>query len=136
MAEQVSGAQEPRWSAAPYFIVNDVVTTANFYRDKLGFKYERFWGEKPCFTIVRRGGVSIMLRQLETRGFMHPNYTPDPEDFVWDAYIWTENADALHEEFSAKGVKIGRPLCDQEYGCREFDIEDCNGFRLCFGHCV
>ena len=25
------------WRVAPYFIVDDVVTTANFYRDKLGF---------------------------------------------------------------------------------------------------
>jgi len=30
------------WKVAPCFIVNDVVFTANFYRDKLGFHYERF----------------------------------------------------------------------------------------------
>jgi len=32
-----------RWVSAPYFIVDDVVSTANYYRDKLGFHYERFW---------------------------------------------------------------------------------------------
>jgi len=26
------------WSIAPYFIVDDVVTTANYYRDTLGFR--------------------------------------------------------------------------------------------------
>jgi len=31
------------WTSAPYFIVADVVSTANYYRDKLGFRYERFW---------------------------------------------------------------------------------------------
>ncbi len=30
--------------------------------------------------------------------------------------------------------KIISPICDREYDMREFDIEDCNGFRLCFGH--
>ena len=40
----------PRWSIAPYFIVDDVVTTANYYRDQLGFHYERFWGEPPSTT--------------------------------------------------------------------------------------
>jgi hypothetical protein len=31
-----------RWGIAPYFIVDDVVTTANFYRDKLGFATSGF----------------------------------------------------------------------------------------------
>jgi hypothetical protein len=34
----------------------------------------------------------------------------------------------------AKGVTIARDLCDQPYGNRNFDVEDCNGYRLCFGH--
>lgn len=122
------------WRVAPFFVVEDVVATANFYRDKLGFEYERLWGEPPCFTIVRRHRAMIMLRQLATPGYMHPNRTPDPDDFVWDAYFWVDDADALHDQFQANGVKIVRPLCDQEYNMREFDIEDCNGFRLCFGH--
>lgn len=32
-----------RWAIAPYFHVDDVVSTANWYRDKLGFAYDRFW---------------------------------------------------------------------------------------------
>jgi hypothetical protein len=42
----------PRWSIAPYFVVDDVVATANFYRDKMGFDYERFWGDPPCFCMA------------------------------------------------------------------------------------
>jgi hypothetical protein len=30
----------------------------------------------------------------------------DPEGRAWDAYIWIENADALHAEFKSKGVTI------------------------------
>jgi len=36
-------------------------------------------------------------------------------------------------EFKSKGVKITRDICDQPYGCRDFDMEDCNGYWLCFG---
>lgn len=126
-----------RWRIAPYFVVEDVVTTANFYRDKLDFDYERFWGEPPCFTILRRQGAMIMLRQLSTPGYMRHNQVPEKdkdEDFTWDAYLWIDDADALYAKCQANGVKIVRPICDQEYNMREFDIEDCNGFRLCFGH--
>ena len=126
-------ANPPRWNIAPYFIVDDVVTTANYYRDKLGFQYERFWGEPPCFCMVQRSGIVIMLAQFEKTGFMRPNHTVEPERGAWDAYIWIDNADALHAEFKSKGVAIARGICDQPYGCRDFDVEDCNGYRLCFG---
>jgi uncharacterized glyoxalase superfamily protein PhnB len=123
-----------RWSIAPYFIVDDVVATANFYRDKLGFHYDRFWGEPPAFCMVKRNGILIMLSQLETTGVMRPNGLAVENGDAWDAYIWVENADALYEEFKTKGVTIARDLCDQPYGNRDFDVEDCNGYRLCFGH--
>jgi predicted enzyme related to lactoylglutathione lyase len=123
-----------RWTVAPYFIVDDVVATANFYRDKLGFNYERFWGEPPCFCMVKRRGIIIMLGQLAKSGVMRPNRLVDPEGECWDAYVWVDDADALYKEFKANGVKITRELCDQFYGNRDFDVEDCNGYRLCFGH--
>ena len=121
------------WSIAPYFIVDDVVATANFYRDKLGFHYERFWGDPPAFCMVKRGGVIIMLSHLSRKGGMRPNRLADPDGEAWDAYVWVEDADSLHKEFTDRGVKIPRGLCDQPYGNRDFDVEDCNGYRLCFG---
>ncbi len=125
-------ASNPRWSVAPLFVVDDVVATANLYRDKLGFRYERFWGDPLGFAMVRRAGVTIMLKQLAA-GSMRPNSKVDPERELWDAYIWIGDSDSLHDEFKKNGVKVVRDLCDQPYGCRDFDIEDCNGYRLCFG---
>jgi uncharacterized glyoxalase superfamily protein PhnB len=119
-----------QWAIAPYFFVGDVVATANFYRDTLGFKFDRFWGEPPAFCMVRRGGVTIMLSQIDDPSYVRPN---NLRDGAWDAYVWVEDADALHAEFVAKGATIARPLCDQMYGCRDFDVLDCNGYRLCFG---
>lgn len=132
MPDEVS-AHHPRWAIAPYFIVDDVVATANYYRDALGFRYERLWGDPPAFCMVTRGGIVIMLSQLERTGLMRPNRLADPHGESWDTYVWVDNADALHAEFVSKGVTIARGLCDQPYGCRDFDVEDCNGYRLCFG---
>jgi len=121
------------WAIAPFFIVDDVVSTANYYRDKLGFHYDRFWNEPPSFCMVKRSGIVIMLAQLGTTGVMRPNRLIDPEGGAWDSYIWIDDADALHAEYKSRGVKIVRELCNQFYGCRDFEIEDCNGYRLCFG---
>ena len=78
MADKVISGR-PRWSIAPYFIVDDVITTANYYRDKLGFHYERFWGEPASFCMVTRNGIVIMLAQLVKTGVTRPNCTVDPE---------------------------------------------------------
>ena len=126
---------EPRWSIAPYFLVDDVIASANYYRDKLGFRYDRFWGEPPEFCMVHRRGITIMLKQRDPGTPLRsgPNRLSDPEDSHWDAYIWVEDAPQLYQEFQSKGVKIARPLCEQEYGNIDFDVEDLNGYRLCFG---
>jgi predicted enzyme related to lactoylglutathione lyase len=84
--------------------------------------------------MVTRNGIVIMLAQLESPGAVRPNHRVGPEGDAWDAYVWVDDADALHGEFASKGVKITRDICDQPYGCRDFDVEDCNGYRLCFGH--
>ena len=130
-----AAAEEARWRIAPYFIVDDVVISANFYRDQLGFQYERFWGEPPCFCMVWRNGIVIMLSQFEeATGLVRPNHTVDPERGAWDAYVWVDDADALIADFKSRGVKIRREICDQEYQCRDFEVDDNDGYRLCFGH--
>src|SRR5262245_12375702 len=68
-----NASNRPRWFIAPYFIVDDVVTSANYYRDQLGFEYERFWGEPPRFCMVQRSGIVIMLSRLPSTGVLRPN---------------------------------------------------------------
>ncbi len=122
-----------RWSIAPYFFVRDVAASANWYRDHLGFSYERFWGDPPRFCMVRRSGIIIMLSQLDSGDGVRPNRMADPDEGAWDAYIWVEDADALSREFASTGVHLVREPCDQMYGCRDFEVDDLDGYRLCFG---
>jgi predicted enzyme related to lactoylglutathione lyase len=121
------------WGIAPYFLVDDVVSTAEYYREKLGFHFDRFWGDPPAFCMVKRGGIVIMLSQI-AGARVNPNRLSEPDGEAWDAYLWVDDADALFNEYTGKGVKIARDICEQEYRMRDFEIEDCNGYRLCFGH--
>jgi predicted enzyme related to lactoylglutathione lyase len=127
-------AARPCWAVAPYFLVDDVVATANYYRDQLGFAYHRFWNVPPSFCMVERSGIVIMLAQPDQTGRMRPNRVVAPERGALDAYIWVDDADALCAEFRSRGVAIARDVRDEPYQCRDFEIDDCNGYRLCFGH--
>ncbi len=116
---------------AQYFFVDDVVKSAEYYRDVLGFSFDRYWGEPPSFAMVWRDGICFMLKQCP--GLARPNSIAYGSS-TWDAYIWVRDVDALYEEFKTKGVKIIRgPEVVEEYGNKDFDLEDPNGYVLCFG---
>jgi hypothetical protein len=62
--------------------------------------------------------------------------TPNPDkylDELLDAYLFIENADALHAEYAARGVEFTRALGDTPWHSREFVVKDCDGRLLAFG---
>ena len=132
MTNSNTSTEQKLFSIAPYLIVDDIFQSAEFYRDKLGFEFNRIWGEPPQFVIVHRDGVHIMLKSISAKGNVRPNYHVY-RDACWDAYIWVKDADALYEELRSRGVKITREIENAPYGCRDFDVEDNSGYILCFG---
>ena len=115
----------------PVFLVDDIVKSAEWYREVLGFQFDRYWGEPPCFVMVGRGDAEIFLSGPETLGqkIMRSNRSVS---HAWDAYIRVRDARALCEEFRSKGAKIVREPEDTLYQMREFEVEDINGYALCF----
>jgi uncharacterized glyoxalase superfamily protein PhnB len=117
------------------FIVDDVVKSAEYYRDVLGFSFHRYWGKPPCFVIVQRDGVELFFSANGPKGQMRPNRVASPE-FTWDAYVNCQNVGTLYEEFKAKGAQITREPQVTFYQMKEFELTDCNGYTLCFGQNV
>ncbi|MEO2169831.1 MAG: VOC family protein [bacterium] len=118
----------------PYFLVDDVHQSAEYYREVLGFSFDQFWGEPPAFVMVKRDAIMIMLREPaapDGTSVVQPNSPRLKHAF--DAYLRVSEVDALYAEFSRKGAKLLYEPCDRPHDCREFEVEDCNGYRLCFG---
>ena len=116
----------------PVFLVDDIVKSAEWYRDVLGFQFDRYWGEPPCFVMLGRDNIEIFLSGPENPGekIMRPNRKVT---HAWDAYIRVRDVRPLYDEFKAKGVRIVRGPEDTFYFMREVEIEDVNGYALCFG---
>jgi hypothetical protein len=51
---------------APQFVVPDVVGTAEYYRDILGFKILGYFADPPVFSMVARDGVEIHFGKADT----------------------------------------------------------------------
>jgi len=112
--------------------VEDAVKSAEYYRDVLGFSFNRYWGEPPCFVTLGRDGVEFFLSGNGTKGLVRPNRMAHP-DFTWDAYLKCRDGDALYREFKAKGAQITRGPEVKFYEMKEFELRDCNGYIICFG---
>jgi len=114
--------------AFPQFRVADVVRTAEHYRDALGFEIEGYFGDPPVFTHVQRDHVAIQIGRALHAGSLSRSAGPEG----YNAYIWTDDVDALARELEARGAAIKEGPVNRAYPCRELVVEDCNGLILCF----
>ena len=121
-------------SCAAVLLVKDVVASADHYREKLGFADEGFVGDPPSFCILHRDGCHIMLRQADDPKHVIPHWTVS--DKLSNIYFWVTDADELCREFQERGATIDYGPCDQPYGCREFGIQDLDGYDIAFGQIV
>lgn len=124
-------------SIAPFFVVDDLQASLDFYHDKLGFDVTHRGGgdeqdEKDFWGIVQRDGVMIMLKAIAPEIHPQPNHSRH-EWARWDAYVHTSDPDSLYREFVGRAVPMHRPLEDTEDGLRAFEVKDNSGYVLCFG---
>jgi len=117
--------------SAPILLVADVVKSASYFQDKLGFAYERFWGDPPCFCMPRRDGHVVMLSQVDDPKHVVPHYKVVPN--MWNIYFWVDDVEAIYAELKDRGANIDYELCVKEYGVKEFGVQDLDGYDIAFG---
>jgi len=120
--------------SAPVLLVSDVVGSANWHRDKLGFNYDQFYGDPPDFCILHRDGFSIMLSQVKDKSEIKPNWKIVEK--MWNIYFWVDDVEAIYEEFQKSGATIDYTLYHTPYGVKEFGINDPDGYDVAFGQVV
>lgn len=124
-------------SAVPQFTVSDVVRTAEYYRDVLGFQVAGYWdGERvgpvgdgrSVFAIVRRDDVQLFFVRGDSFSAVRGRMPA-----ARDVFLQITGVDALATELRARGAEILEGPEDQIYQQRELVVRDCNGFVLAFG---
>lgn len=124
-------------TAVPQFTVPDLVRTAEYYRDVLGFRIAGYWdGERvsptpdtpPVFVIVSRDNVEVFFNRAD-----RSHVRTGRAEGAYDVYLHVTGVDALAEELRARGADILEGPEDRIYGQRELVVRDCNGLILAFG---
>jgi catechol 2,3-dioxygenase-like lactoylglutathione lyase family enzyme len=118
-------------SSAAILLVRDIVGAAHYYRDRLGFTFDRFWGEPPNFVILFRDSCRLMLHLAPHSHVIVPHWRISKG--MWNVYFWVRDADALFAEFKRRGARVDYEIHDKPYGVREFGIQDLDGYDIGFG---
>lgn len=105
--------------------VNDHRKSADFYREKLGFKLDL---EVEGWFFLSRDHFKVMLGHC-------PDEVPASKvgNHSWFAYAYIDDIDDLYVEYKGNGVKIIQDIADKPWGMREFCIETPDGHRIMFG---
>jgi uncharacterized glyoxalase superfamily protein PhnB len=112
---------------APQFLVDDLEKAIAYYRSELGFDVDFVY--QSVYAGVSRDGASIHLKcapkTIADRAHRKSN------DHL-DAYVDVSNVDALFAELTARNANVTKQLEDQPWQCRDFWVEDIDGYILCF----
>lgn len=107
---------------APVLHVSDVVATATFYRDVLGFKWD--FGDQS-YAVVWRDNSAIH--------FVKDDASRDARPKGVHLFQWVKDVDAYYKEIVDRGADVDKEPTDQPYGIREFGLSDVNGVGIVFG---
>ena len=118
-------------SVAPQFVVPDVVKSAEYYRDKLGFEILGYFLDPPVFAIVRRGGTEIHLGTSDN-GSVNLNESVR-KGLGTDAYVFISDVISLNDELTLRGANIVEGPIERPYGRIELSVRDDDGYQIVFG---
>ena len=113
---------------APQLIVQDVVTTAEYYRDIFGFVIIGYALTPPVYAMVQRNGFQIHFIKGES-------YTTNEEyrKETTDLILWVPEIDNFYNELKTNNADIVMEITQRPYGSREFIVRDCNGYKILIG---
>jgi len=105
----------------PTIPVSDLVASAEWYQEKLGFELRFFYGDPPTHGAVQLGQATVH--------FFPGIPTPDG---LW-LYFQVEDVDEVYEWIISQGVETIDVPTLQPWAMREFNLKDPDGYQIRFG---
>ncbi|MPZ50519.1 MAG: hypothetical protein GEU75_14680 [Dehalococcoidia bacterium] len=129
--DHVHGSGPPRFffAAVNVFLVDDIEATVEYYRDILGFEIDFVYGDPPIYGSVSRNDAILNFSRSDPAGRRNGIGSAGPGNGV-DALIVVSDVDDIYTELKERGAKTLSEPRSQDYGMREFHIEDLNSYRL------
>jgi uncharacterized glyoxalase superfamily protein PhnB len=119
MPQQITGS-------AFVLAVHDLDVSVDFYQRVLGFEDLEVAAPGWCF--MQHNDCRLHLGEC-------PDAMPASEtgDHSYFAYLYVDDANALHQRAIRENAEIMKPLTDESWGMREFALRTPDGHRIMIG---
>lgn len=109
--------------------VRDLEGSTAYFVEVLGFAKD--WDDGDNWQALVRGKVRLMLGRC-------PDALPPDRlgDHSYFGFFSTDDVDALHAEFSARGARILSGPADKPWGWREMAVATPEGHRMMFAQAI
>jgi catechol 2,3-dioxygenase-like lactoylglutathione lyase family enzyme len=103
----------------PELPLDDVAAGVAYFHDVLGFRINY---QQDDIGVMDRDAVRVLLIARTDR---HTG--------IGSAYVYVQDADALHAELRVKGARVEGEPVDHPWGLRDFRVLDPEGNQITFG---
>jgi len=110
--------------SATIFVVKDVLASAAYFRDALGFETEFLYGEPTNYAGVARDNVAVHL-EAATNTRHQAGQT--------GLNVFVDDVDTLYQELQGRNANILKPPHNLPWGMRNCVVTDLDGNYICFG---
>ena len=107
----------------PFLPVKNLQETIAFYKHKLGFYNEWFWGDTDAG--IQRDELRLLFNK-NPEYVVKLNNDRDGLEIVW----FVQNLDDIFSEYKTSGVSIVRGIDERPWGMKDFTIRDVNGYCI------
>ena len=115
-----------------YLLYEDVAGALDWLTRVFGFR-ERLRHETEDGTVDHAemliGDDGLVMLGDPGAGYRNPKHLGAATVYV---HVYVDDVDAHHDRARAAGARIVRPLADEAYGDRRYDVEDPEGHRWSF----
>ena len=116
---------------SPTLAVRDMKKTIDFYKDSLGFKMGMAFPDvsQPEYVDLSKDGMILMFIPTQNLGIS------DQEKLGIGVNLYMQidgDIDEYYQELKKKGVSMTVDIKDEQFGIRDFTVEDVDGYQLTF----
>lgn len=116
-------------SLIPSLLVDSIDYTVDYYTKVIGFKLER---KNPYWAHLSSNNANLYLTLKESVLSFLPEVKDKSTGGTFTLYILVEGIDEYYNRLKDTAT-ISMPLHTTDYGTKEFQIKDINGYILDFG---
>ncbi len=112
----------------PFLPVKNLEETIKFYKEKLHFTDEWYYGTPPTDAGIGRDGLNLLF-------MLNPEYCGilNNDKNRFEICLFVSNVDEIFRDLKNNNVTILTELQNEPWNVREFSILDCNGYILRIG---